>query len=208
MDNHPSLPIEERILFGIEQVVQAMSILYERQSRQGEISPLQLRILETLLNTRALNTVGGMAEELSLTPATVSDALSSLEKKGLLIKQRRPEDRRVVRLALSPEGKRLARTVTSSTEDIAEVIRTLSEEEKGVLLTILMRLIRGFQDKKLIPVARMCSNCRFFQPNVHPDPTLPHHCGFVDAAFGDQELRIECPDYELSSGFTGPRSRN
>ena len=56
-------------------------------------------------------------------------------------------------------------------------------------------MIRTLQEKGRIPVARMCVSCRFFQPFRHDNPARPHHCAFVDAAFGDEELRLDCPDH-------------
>jgi hypothetical protein len=52
------------------------------------------------------------------------------------------------------------------------------------------------QERGAIPVAKMCVTCRYFRPNVHPDPERPHHCAFVDAPFGDRSLRLDCPDQE------------
>ncbi len=105
----------------------------------------------------------------------------------------------MVHLSLSKEGRRLVRSQTASNETLLETIRGLSQEEQEVFLVAIIKLIRGFQEKGLIPVARMCGNCRFFRPNIYSDPEKPHHCGFVNAAFGDRELRIECPDYEGAS---------
>jgi len=38
--------------------------------------------------------------------------------------------------------------------------------------------------------------CQHFRPNVHADPAAPHHCAFVDAAFGDGAQMIDCPDHD------------
>jgi DNA-binding MarR family transcriptional regulator len=194
MPHDESFTIEERLLFGLEQVVQAVGFLFERRSRDSALSPLQLRILMALLKKGVKRTVGGIAEELSLTPATVSDAIAALVKKGFLTKKRRPEDARVADLALSPRGKRLALSQAAPDEMIG-LIRTLSKGEQEALLLVLIKMIRGFQDRGMIPIARMCANCQFFSPNAYPDSNKPHHCGFVEAPFGDRELRIECPDY-------------
>ncbi len=195
-----SFPIEERLLFGLEQVVQAVGFLSERRSRDCALSALQLRIVTTLLKKGAKRTVGGVAEELSLTPATVSDAVASLVRKGFLSKKQGTEDARVSHLSLSPRGKRLALSQTAPGE-LVDLIRTLSKGERESLLLVLIKLIRGFQERGMIPIARMCANCRFFSPNAYPDSVKPHHCGFVEAPFGDRELRIECPDYAAPTGL-------
>lgn len=59
-----------------------------------------------------------------------------------------------------------------------------------------MGLIRALQVARGIPVQRMCVTCAHFRPHAHDDADEPHHCAFVDAAFGDAALRIDCGDHE------------
>jgi hypothetical protein len=47
---------------------------------------------------------------------------------------------------------------------------------------------------------------RFFQPYRHPDPDRPHHCAFVDAPFGDGELRLDCPDHDAAPAGQAART--
>ena len=65
----------------------------------------------------------------------------------------------------------------------------------STLLRLVVKLIRSLQRRGEIPVARMCGTCQHFRPNVHPEPEAPHHCAFVDAAFGDRQHMIDCPDH-------------
>ena len=60
----------------------------------------------------------------------------------------------------------------------------------------LIGLIRALQVARAIPVQRMCVTCAHFRPHAHDDADSPHHCAFVDAAFGDAALRIDCGDHE------------
>jgi hypothetical protein len=62
-----------------------------------------------------------------------------------------------------------------------------------------VKIIRGLQEAGDIPVQRMCVTCRYFRPNVHDDRDRPHHCAFVDAAFGDPQLRLDCTEQEPAS---------
>jgi hypothetical protein len=68
-------------------------------------------------------------------------------------------------------------------------------------------MIGALQQRGEIPVSRMCPTCRFFRPHVHDDPVRPHHCAFVDAPFGDAQLRIECDDHEDAPAEHVARSR-
>jgi hypothetical protein len=72
----------------------------------------------------------------------------------------------------------------------------LTPAEQEVFLRGLVKMIRTLQERGEIPVSRMCVTCRYFRPNVHPDLSTPHHCAFVDAPFGDRQLRLECADHE------------
>jgi hypothetical protein len=67
-------------------------------------------------------------------------------------------------------------------------------------------MIRTLQERGRIPVARMCVSCRYFQPFRYPDPDRPHHCAFVDAPFGDGELRLDCPDHAAAPAEQAART--
>jgi hypothetical protein len=75
-------------------------------------------------------------------------------------------------------------------------VDALDPAEQAVFLRALTRIIRELQERGEITVARMCASCRFFRPDVHADRARPHHCAFVDAPFGDRELRLDCADQE------------
>ena len=83
----------------------------------------------------------------------------------------------------------------------------LSDAERKALLRTLIKMIRALHEQGMIPVARMCPTCRFFQPFVYDDPNAPHHCGYVNAPFGDRLLRIECAEHERA-GKEQQRDKN
>ena len=68
-------------------------------------------------------------------------------------------------------------------------------------------LDEALQEARAIPVQRMCLTCRHFRPHVHDDPARPHHCAFVDAAFGDAALRLDCADHETARDEEAARAR-
>lgn len=71
--------------------------------KQCGVSGAQLWVLQELSETPHLR-VGDVAAKLSVHQTTVSNLLDALVKKGLVTKQRDPDDQRVVRLALSAQG--------------------------------------------------------------------------------------------------------
>ena len=58
---------------------------------------------------------GDLAEKLSLVPGRMTDILKTLEKKGMIRRERDPEDRRRVLVRITPKG---ARSVTERREQI------------------------------------------------------------------------------------------
>jgi hypothetical protein len=99
-------------------------------------------------------------------------------------------------LSLTPKGRRHAEGVAGWTDFLAAAADELSDAERKALLRTLIKMIRALQEQGMIPVARMCPTCRFFQPFVYEDPNAPHHCGSVNAPFGDRLLRVDCAEHE------------
>jgi DNA-binding MarR family transcriptional regulator len=136
-----------------------------------------------------------IAESLAVTPATTSDAVSVLVAKGLLQKTKSDQDKRAIAITLTTNGQEQADRVSCWSDFLLAGISELSEEEQVVFLKGLIKIICKLQEQGKIPIAYMCVNCSFFQPNHYPDAGKPHHCGFVNAAFGDRQLQIDCQDY-------------
>jgi hypothetical protein len=74
----------------------------------------------------------------------------------------------------------------------------LTTDEQASLLRLLVKSIRRLQIAGSIPVQRMCVTCQHFRPNIYSDAQNPHHCAFVNAAFGDRHFRLDCSDHELA----------
>src|SRR5690606_9728879 len=62
-------------------------------------------------------TVASLARDLETDPASVTRTLDRLEAKGLVVRERSTTDRRVVRLALTPEGEKVAARVPAVLAD-------------------------------------------------------------------------------------------
>ena len=83
-----------------------------------------------------------MARDLSVDPAALTRSLHRLEAKGLLRRERSTQDRRVVHLHLSDEGRAVAEHVPGV---LAEVLNAhldgFSHDEWQVLLKLLQRML-------------------------------------------------------------------
>jgi len=197
----PSLKIEQngladRLVTGLSKIGLAMkSRPWRRQGQQG-VGPLQVQVL-TFLRGRSnhMATVSTIARELSVKLPTASEVIRTLEHKRLVRRRRTEADNRVVTVHLTAKGVKAGHVVSGWPEIMAAATDHLSHQEQVALLTILVKLIRALQAKGEIPVARMCVTCEHFRPHAHQDAEQPHHCQFVNAAFGEPALRIDCPDY-------------
>ena len=164
------------------------------------ITPTQAQTL-TLLNAQKQDVrVSDVAAHLAITAATASDAIRTLEEKGLLRRRASKSDGRIVLLKLTTRGRAVARRVAQWPDFLIAATDALTDHEAAVFNVALTKMIRLLQEQGRIPIARMCASCRYFQPNAYPGATEPHHCHYVDAAFGNRALRIDCDDFEEADG--------
>jgi DNA-binding MarR family transcriptional regulator len=107
-----------------------------------EVSLTQYRSL-VVLASKGPQGVAALAEAVSVTPPTASRMCERLVKKGLVTRRTDRQDRRQVRIALSPAGRHLVDTVTArrraeieqlvvaipvaSRDEVVDALRHLSE---------------------------------------------------------------------------------
>lgn len=169
-----------------------------RQADAASLTPTQAQILVQLAR-RGPARIAALADELGVTQPTASDAASALLRKGHLERRPDPSDGRASLLYPTGPGRRAAEVMAEWPDALLSAIDTLEAGERAVFLKALTKMICDLQLQGAVPVQRMCVTCRFFRPQVHDDPAAPHHCDFVDAAFGDAALRLDCDEHEAVS---------
>jgi len=192
-------PPAPRVTDGLAKLGLALKQQGWRGANAQGLSPTQAQIL-ILLNRHpgAPTRLGTLARDLSVTSATVSDAVRALEHKGLVRKDRDPADPRALALTLTTGGEQAARQAAGWPDFLLSAAETLTEDEQAVFLRGLTKMIRTLQQRGEIPPARMCVTCTYFRPNVHDDPHRPHHCAFVNAPYGDRGLRLDCAEHDTA----------
>ena len=189
--------VDKKIVAALERISQAYRVLLQEEAQERSLSPIQARFLVHLLHHGdELGRVGRLAEEFGLSRATVSDAVGTLETKGLVCREPWPRDGRVATLRLTPEGEEAAVGLSSWADVVDEQLESFGPEEKETVMRFLMRLISALQGAGVITVARMCLSCRFFRPDAHPRSVSPHHCALLDLPLSGADLRIDCPEHE------------
>jgi DNA-binding MarR family transcriptional regulator len=189
--------VDAKIVAALERLAQVFRARLREEAWKHDLSPTQVRFLIYLLHHDVeLRRVSQLAREFDLTQATVSDAVASLETKGLVERELWPEDRRIVTLRLTPDGERLATKLSRWADPIKEHLERFSPEEREAVMRFLIELIGSLQRSGLITVARMCVTCKFFRQDIHPGEHSPHHCGLLDVPLGRADLRVDCPEHE------------
>jgi DNA-binding MarR family transcriptional regulator len=193
--------VDAKIVAALERLSQVFRVRLQEEAWELDLSPTQARFLIYLhYHDVELRRISQLAREFDLTQATVSDAVATLETKGLVRREQWPEDRRIVTLRLTPDGEKLATTLSGWADPIREHLQPFSPDDREAVMRFLIGLIGSLQRSGLITVARMCVTCRFFQQDIHPGEPLLHHCALLDVPLGRADLRVDCPEHEPAVG--------
>ena len=100
------------------------------------------------------DTIAVLSRELELDPGAMTRSLDRLEAKGLVRRERSTEDRRVIHLVLTEEGKKVARKVPPvMAEVLNNHLRGFSEDEWKQLLALLARMVANGDAMREPPAA-------------------------------------------------------
>lgn len=191
-------PLPARVFEGLERIATAIRADDWSRARAAGVNPTQLAILDILEGRPAGLAVRDLATQLGVSQPTATDSILALERKGLVEKRPEPGDGRSQRVQITPAGLSVQMAGAASPGAVAQAAASLPADQQEQLLLLAISLIRQLQDRDAIPIQRMCVSCRHFRPYAHADAARPHHCNFVDAAFGQQDLRIDCREHETA----------
>lgn len=186
-----------KIVAALERLSHVFRSLLWNEAKAHGLSPIQIQFLVYLLHHEStLCRVSHLAREFLLTQPTVSDAVRSLEDKGLVTKEAWPDDRRISTLKLTPKGRQLAEHLSGWAEVVKPHVERLAPGEQQQLMLALMRLIASLQEAGIVSLTRMCLTCRFFEPNAVSGSTTPYYCRLLEKPLSTTELRFDCPEQE------------
>jgi DNA-binding MarR family transcriptional regulator len=191
-----SLPL--RIHEGLQRVAAALRTDDWVSARAAGVNPTQFAIMAVLEGRPNGMSVRDVALQLGVSQPSATDSISALERKGLLFKTTAPDDRRSTRVILTEHGQTSLATAHATRSVAEQASKALHPRQQQDLLVSLITMIRHLQETGVIPIQRMCVNCRYFRPYAHADAAQPHHCSFVDAAFGQHDLRVDCREHEIA----------
>ena len=84
--------------------------------------------------------MGKMGERLMVHPASVTNAISRLEHRGLVERRLSPDDRRVVLATITPDGQALVREATEALNQASFSLPSLSQDQAAEITSALRDL--------------------------------------------------------------------
>jgi DNA-binding MarR family transcriptional regulator len=191
--NEQNKKVESKIVVALERISEAFRVLLWNESKENALSPTQIQILIFLLfHSDEMCKVSYLAKEFNMTKATISDSVKLLLKKGLIQKFDDPEDTRSYIIGLTSNGKQTAEKSANFAFAIEKPLSTLSQEQKEIILSGLLKLIHELHKAGIITIQRMCFTCLNYQHN-----NGQHYCKLLQTKLQNTELRIDCAEHEL-----------
>ena len=184
-----------RVTHGLLRLSTAMRSQAWEWAEGAGLTPTQGEILVLLMQRRGPMRLGEIARETALTAATTSDAVSTLEGKGLVEKRRALDDGRALAVRLTARGRTAAKKALVWPEFLSKAVGTLKADEQTQLYRSLLKTIRQLEVVQQIPPHRMCLSCTHLEASKNPKKT-PHHCALLNMDMADTDLRLDCSVYE------------
>lgn len=130
----------------------------ERTMANVGISIGEFLVLRTLAASGPCPMVD-LAKEQFISPPALTSIVDNLEKQGLVERERSKEDRRIINIRITNKGEKLfARAELLYKKFFEKVMRSLTKQEIGIVLTVFDKLSKSAQmypmENNNIPVAR------------------------------------------------------
>ncbi len=128
----------------LRELVRSVGLLHVADAgTTGQVSPSEIFAVHEL-DTRGGLSQQELAATLQLDKSTVSRLVAGLESRGLLVRARDPDNRRIVRLSLTPAGHRLHVDLADAMHDHQRsVLAAMTASERAALGTGLTGLLRA-----------------------------------------------------------------
>ncbi|SAL87665.1 MarR family transcriptional regulator [Caballeronia terrestris] len=184
-----------RVTHGLLRLSIAMRSQASEWAEAAKLTPTQGEILVLLMQRKGPMRLGEIARKAALTAATTSDAVSTLEGKGLGEKRRAVDDRRALAVRLTARGRTAAKRALQWPDFLAKAVGTLPDDEQATSYRTLLKTIRQLEAQERMPPHRMCLSCVHVEASKSPKKT-PHRCALLQISMADTDLRLDCSVYE------------
>lgn len=137
----PRTSYDLRVLQSLRRIIRAVALHSRKLSMQHNITGPQLACL-LAVNEHGPLTASSLAREVHLSPSTIVGILDRLEQKGLVLRQRSSQDRRVINIAITTKGRELANSTPSPLQDtLAKALKGLPEIDQVSIVLSLEKVV-------------------------------------------------------------------
>jgi len=121
------------IFMDLRRIMRAMDVYSRQLSDSHGLTGPQMLCLREIAQQGSLTT-GTLALAVALSPATLTGILDRLEMRGLVSRERRPEDKRRVVVSLTAHGRQMAQELPSPMQErFGAKLTSLPAEEQAVI---------------------------------------------------------------------------
>ncbi|PTB85274.1 MarR family transcriptional regulator [Pseudidiomarina aestuarii] len=140
----------EELLLALRKVIRATDLYSKQLNKLAGLTAPQLLILREVAAAPEGITASAVAQNITLSPATVSNVIDRLEHKQLIRRERSTQDRRRVVLWLTAAGaERMHAAPRPLQEDFIERFQDLEDWEQSQLLAAMQRIAAMMNAERL-----------------------------------------------------------
>lgn len=130
-----------RILRALRRITRSIALHSRQLAACSNITAPQLVCLGAIIE-RGPITATELSRKMHVSASTVVGILDRLEGKGLIHRERGRQDRRIVYISATPEGRELARVTPSPLQEkLSEALNRLPELEQAAITLALERIV-------------------------------------------------------------------
>ncbi|MBT41686.1 MAG: MarR family transcriptional regulator [Idiomarina sp.] len=139
----------EELLLALRKVIRAIDLYSKQLNKYSGLTAPQLLILREIVARDGI-TASEVAQNITLSPATVSNVIERMEHRRLIHRHRSDTDKRRVLLYLTEEGRSLLQKAPQPLqEDFIEKFQALDEWEQSLLLSSMQRIAAMMDAERL-----------------------------------------------------------
>lgn len=188
-------PAGQRVAAAIGRIASVLRAASWRFATDEGLTPTQIELLQLLASRPQGLRPTWLARQLSVTPATVGDAIAALAAKGLVTKGRASDDGRALAVRPTAAGLALAARSAEASSLVQDAVQALPPAMQEQALVALLALIARLQLDERFPELRTCPGCVHFE--ILSGPGEPRfRCALVGAPLPRRMLRVDCPEQE------------
>ena len=192
--------LDRSIVLALERVSQVFRTLLWDNSKQKKLSPIQIQFLVYIAaHSKKYSSVSEIARTFNLTPATVSDAIKSLERKGLVQKIVSRRDGRKFPISLTKAGLSMANNLSNWYDPLMDHIQNFPNETREAVLIFLLQLIESLKKHQLLEEIKTCLSCRYFARQTDSNIEQTSYCLLRKVPLNNSALRLNCPNFNTAN---------